>query len=197
MDELLEVDFAAAGKDRLYRYLDRILPHKDAVCQHLTQRWKTLFDTSFDMLLYDLTRTYFEGLCEQIPKAKHDYRRDGGSACLPVISTPCFPPLLHGRVVLPEGSGGESVRPGALFFHHEFDELIERGRVLQDRFRRSTLGFEVGDVLFLELWPLDAVLDLPLLATGDPLCRRACRVIASSIRSIAKTSPVPAAARSA
>jgi transposase len=85
MDELLGVDFAVAGKDRLYRCLDRILAHKDALCRHLTQRWKTLFDTSFDVLLYDLTSTYFEGLCEQIPKARHGYSRDGRSDCRQVV----------------------------------------------------------------------------------------------------------------
>jgi transposase len=85
MDELLGVDFAAAGKDRLYRCLDRILQHKDALCQHLAQRWKTLFDTSFDVLLYDLTSTYFEGLCEEIPKARHGYSRDGRGDCRQVV----------------------------------------------------------------------------------------------------------------
>jgi transposase len=85
MDELLGVDFAAAGKDRLYRCLDRILPHKDALCRHLAGRWKTLFDSSFDVLLYDLTSTYFEGLCEQIPKAKHGYSRDGRPDCRQVV----------------------------------------------------------------------------------------------------------------
>jgi transposase len=85
MDELLGVDFAAAGKDRLYRCLDRILQHKDALCQHLAQRWKTLFDTSFDVRLYDLTSTYFEGLCEEIPKARHGYSRDGRGDCRQVV----------------------------------------------------------------------------------------------------------------
>ena len=85
MDELLEVDFAAAGKDRLYRCLDRILPHKDSFCQFIAQQWKTLFDTSFDVLLYDLTSTYFEGLCEKIPKAKHGYNRDGRGDCRQVV----------------------------------------------------------------------------------------------------------------
>ena len=56
MDELLGVDFAAAGKDRLYRCLDRILEHKDSFCKFIADRWKTLFDTSFDVLLYDLFR---------------------------------------------------------------------------------------------------------------------------------------------
>jgi len=85
MDELLEVDFAVAGKDRLYRCLDRILKHKDSFCQFIAQQWKTLFDTSFDVLLYDLTSTYFEGLCEQIPKAKHGYNRDGRGDCRQVV----------------------------------------------------------------------------------------------------------------
>jgi transposase len=85
MDELLEVDFAVAAKDRLYRCLDKILKHKEALCQHLAERWKTLFDASFDVLLYDLTSTYFEGLCEQIPKAKHGYNRDGRSDCRQVV----------------------------------------------------------------------------------------------------------------
>jgi hypothetical protein len=85
MDELLGVDFAAAAKDRLYRCLDRLLPYKDELCKHLTRRWKTLFDASFDVLLYDLTSTYFEGLCEQIPKAKHGYSRDGRPDCRQVV----------------------------------------------------------------------------------------------------------------
>jgi len=85
MDELLECDFAVAEKDRLYRCLDRILKHKDALCQHLTARWKTLFDADFDILLYDLTSTYFEGSCQEIPKAVHGYSRDGRSDCRQVV----------------------------------------------------------------------------------------------------------------
>jgi transposase len=85
MDELLEVDFAVAAKDRLYRCLDRILEHKDALCQFICQQWKTLFDSSFDVLLYDLTSTYFEGLCQQNPKARHGYSRDGRGDCRQVV----------------------------------------------------------------------------------------------------------------
>jgi transposase len=85
MDELLGLDFAAAAKDRLYRCLDRILPHKQALCQFLVERWKTLFDASFDVLLYDLTSTYFEGSCQNIPKAKHGYSRDQRSDCRQVV----------------------------------------------------------------------------------------------------------------
>ncbi len=85
MDELLSVDFAVAQKDRLYRCLDRIGEHKDALCRFLVERWKTLFDAQFDVLLYDLTSTYFEGTCEQIPKAKHGYSRDGRPDCRQVV----------------------------------------------------------------------------------------------------------------
>jgi transposase len=85
MDQLLDCDFAVAEKDRLYRCLDRVLVHKDALCQHLVQRWKTLFDARFDILLYDLTSTYFEGQSRQIPKAVHGYSRDGRSDCRQVV----------------------------------------------------------------------------------------------------------------
>src|SRR5205809_6725911 len=52
MDELLGEDFAVAGKDRLYRCLDRILKHKEEVFQHLTGRWSDLFRAQFDVLLF-------------------------------------------------------------------------------------------------------------------------------------------------
>jgi hypothetical protein len=85
LDELLGVDFSAAAKDRLYRCLDRLVAHKNALQAHLVERWRTLFDAKFDVLLYDLTSTYFEGLCEEIPKAKHGYSRDGRPDCRQVV----------------------------------------------------------------------------------------------------------------
>ena len=84
-DELLQVDFAAAAKDRLYRCLDLLLAHKNDLFTHLHQKWKDLFGASYDVLLYDLTSTYFEGQCEQIPKAKHGYSRDGRPDCRQVV----------------------------------------------------------------------------------------------------------------
>jgi len=51
-----------AEKDRLYSCLDRIVEQRAALFQHLRQRWEDLFDARFDVLLYDLTSTYFEGL---------------------------------------------------------------------------------------------------------------------------------------
>src|SRR5205807_109260 len=58
---------------------------KDDLCKHLVERWRTLFDASFDVLLYDLTSTYFEGSCRQIPKARHGYSRDGRGDCRQVV----------------------------------------------------------------------------------------------------------------
>jgi hypothetical protein len=85
LDQLLQVDFAAVDKDRLYRCLDRLLAHKDDLFPFLIGRWKTLFDAKFDVLLYDLTSTYFEGSCAQIPKALHGYSRDGRPDCRQVV----------------------------------------------------------------------------------------------------------------
>jgi transposase len=85
MDELLGVTFAAAGKDRLYRCLDKILPHKNEMFLHLRKRWGDLFSAEFDVLLYDLTSTYFEGLSKKILKARYGYSRDGRPDCRQVV----------------------------------------------------------------------------------------------------------------
>ncbi len=65
MDELLETDFGVAEKDRLYRCLDRVLKHKPELFIWLKQKWADLFQADFEVLLYDLTSTYFEGEMEQ------------------------------------------------------------------------------------------------------------------------------------
>ncbi len=85
MAELLNVDFAAAEKDRLYRCLDRLGDHKQALFVYLRQRWQDLFGAQFDILLYDLTSTYFEGEAEETPKAKRGYSRDHRPDCLQVV----------------------------------------------------------------------------------------------------------------
>jgi transposase len=96
MDELLETDFAVAAKDRLYRCLDRVLEHKQELFVWLKQKWADLFHADFEVLLYDLTSTYFEGEMEQNPKAKRGYSRDKRSDCLQlvialVVTTDGFP----------------------------------------------------------------------------------------------------------
>jgi hypothetical protein len=85
MAELLEVDFAVAEKDRLYRCLDRILVYKPELFVYLHQRWQDLFEADFDVLLYDLTSTYIEGEGEQIPKARYGYSRDKRFDCRQVV----------------------------------------------------------------------------------------------------------------
>lgn len=85
MAELLGTDFAVAEKDRLYRCLDRLLEHKQELFQYLRQRWQDLFATPFEVLLYDLTSTYFEGEAQEVPKAKRGYSRDHRPDCLQVI----------------------------------------------------------------------------------------------------------------
>lgn len=85
MDQLLGVDFAVAEKDRLYRCLDRILEHKQDLFVWLKQKWADLFDADFEVLLYDLTSTYFEGEAEGNAKAKRGYSRDGRPDCAQVV----------------------------------------------------------------------------------------------------------------
>jgi hypothetical protein len=85
MDQLLDEDFAVAAKNRLYECLDRIDSHRAALFTHLQGRWKDLFGATYDLLLYDLTSTYFEGQMEQAPKAKHGYSRDKRSDCRQVV----------------------------------------------------------------------------------------------------------------
>jgi transposase len=82
MDELLQTDFTVAEKDRLYRCLDRALAHKQELFVWLKQKWADLFAADFEVLLYDLTSTYFEGEMDQNPKAKRGYSRDGRADCL-------------------------------------------------------------------------------------------------------------------
>ena len=85
MDELLQTDFAVAEKDRLYRCLDRLLEHKQDLFVWLKQKWADLFGAEFEVLLYDLTSTYFEGDMEQNPKARRGYSRDGRSDCAQLV----------------------------------------------------------------------------------------------------------------
>ena len=85
MDELLETDFAVAEKDRLYRCLDRVLKHKQELFIWLKQKWADLFQADFEVLLYDLTSTYFEGEMEQNAKAKRGYSRDKRPDCLQLV----------------------------------------------------------------------------------------------------------------
>ncbi len=79
--DLLGVHRSQVGKDRLYRAHDHVLPLKEAIEGHLKARFTTLFDTTYDLLLYDVTSTYFEGQCEANPQAQRGYSRDHRPDC--------------------------------------------------------------------------------------------------------------------
>jgi len=67
--------------NRLYRALDKLLPHKEALGKHLKQRFGELFNIDYDLLLYDVTSTYFEGEAQGNPQAKRGYSRDQRGDC--------------------------------------------------------------------------------------------------------------------
>jgi transposase len=79
--ELLGVPATKVNDDRLYRALDPLLPHKAALEQHLKQRLGELFQLDYDLLLYDVTSTYFEGAAAANPQAQRGYSRDHRPDC--------------------------------------------------------------------------------------------------------------------
>lgn len=87
MADLLGEDFALAEIHKLYECHDFLLEHKSALFDHLTQRWKDLFNAKFDVLLYDLTSTYFESEppFPQEDKRKFGYSRDKRPDCVQVV----------------------------------------------------------------------------------------------------------------
>ena len=85
MGDLLGPDFQWGGKDQLDAVLDRLLEHRPALFAHLQARWKDLFGAKCEVLLYDLTRTYFEGQAEEIPSAQFGHSRDHRSDCRQVV----------------------------------------------------------------------------------------------------------------
>jgi len=96
MADLLGEDFALAAKDNLYRCLDKLLPHKEALFGFLKERWEGLFGISYEVLLYDLTSTYFESDPPFPPadKRQFGYSRDKRFDCVQVVIA---------LVVTPEG----------------------------------------------------------------------------------------------
>ena len=83
--DLLGEDFGVAEKDTLYRCLDRLLVHKEAFFRFLAERWQSLFGACFDVLLYDLTSTYFECVPPDEGKRRFGYSRDKRSDCVQVV----------------------------------------------------------------------------------------------------------------
>src|SRR3954453_14274040 len=79
--DLLGLEAGKINDTRLYRCLDRILPHKTKLERHLKQRYGELFGAEFDVLLYDLTSTYVEGRAEKNPMMRRGYSRDHRPDC--------------------------------------------------------------------------------------------------------------------
>ena len=96
MADLLAEDFGLAQKDNLYRCLDKVLEHRPALFQHLRRRWEDLFGAKFEVLLYDLTSTYFESdpPFPEGDKRQYGYSRDKRPDCVQVVIA---------LVVTPEG----------------------------------------------------------------------------------------------
>jgi transposase len=96
MGDLLNEDFALVAKDNLYRCLDKLVEHKAALFSYLQERWQDLFGLTYEVLLYDLTSTYFESnppFPEGDPR-QFGYSRDKRSDCVQVVIA---------LVVTPEG----------------------------------------------------------------------------------------------
>ena len=81
LDDLLGIEEGKINDTRLYRCLDRILPHKTRLERHLKERYGALFGAEFDVLLYDLTSTYVEGAAEKNPMMRRGYSRDHRPDC--------------------------------------------------------------------------------------------------------------------
>jgi transposase len=85
LDDLLGIEEGKINDTRLYRCLDRLLPHKTKLERHLKQRWGELFAAEFDVLLYDLTSSYVEGASAKNPMMKRGYSRDHRPDCKQVV----------------------------------------------------------------------------------------------------------------
>lgn len=81
LNDLLQLNESLVNKDRLYRALDQLLPHKAALEAHLSKRHGALFAIENEVLLYDVTSTYFEGKAEGNPQAQRGYSRDHRGDC--------------------------------------------------------------------------------------------------------------------
>jgi len=97
LDELLGVAPELVNDDRLYRALDQLGAHKDALCTHLMARYRQWFGVRFEFLLYDVTSTFFEGQADRNNQAQRGYSRDQRldckQVCIGLVCTPEGLPL--------------------------------------------------------------------------------------------------------
>lgn len=99
LGDLLGVPVGKVNDDRLYRALDALLPHKEELEGHLKDRLGELFEIEYDLLLYDVTSTYFEGLVDGNEQAKRGYSRDHRGdckqVCIALVVSKCGMPLSY------------------------------------------------------------------------------------------------------
>jgi transposase len=99
LGDLLGVEPEKVNDDRLYRGLDALLPHKDGLFRHFQKVYGELFGTTYDLLLYDITSTFFEGRCKANPQARRGYSRDSRpdcvQVCIALVVTPEGLPLAY------------------------------------------------------------------------------------------------------
>jgi hypothetical protein len=126
MGDLLGEDFGLASKNTLYRCHDKLLEHKDALFLHLQEKWEDLFGAKFDVLLYDLTSTYFESDPTFSDKRRFGYSRDKRSDCVQVVIA---------LVVTPEGLPlAYEVLPGNTQDKQTLREMLHR---IAERYRKA------------------------------------------------------------
>ena len=150
MGDLLGEGLGLAEKDTLYRCLDRLLAHKRALFDHLTRRWRDLFGVRFEVLLYDLTSTYFEIDPPQgeDDKRRYGYSRDKRSDCVQVvialIVTPEGFPLAY--EVLPGNTADSTTLRGFLErIEHQYGKaervwVMDRGIPTEETLQRMRLS---------------------------------------------------------
>ena len=156
LPQLLGIPPAAINDDRLYRCLDLVLPHKQAIEERIAGVGQSLFGQSYRYLLYDLTSTYFEGQMESNPKARRGYSRDHRPDCKQVtigavVDREGYPvgyEVLAGNVRDHKTVAGMLQRLGARFGLADRTLCMDRGMVTEDSLkliRESTVRYVLAD----------------------------------------------------
>ena len=156
LPQLLGIPLGAINDDRLYRCLDLVLPHKQAIEERIAGVGQSLFGQSYRYLLYDLTSTYFEGQMESNPKARRGYSRDHRPDCKQVtigavVDREGYPvgyEVLAGNVRDHQTVAGMLERLGARFGLANRTLCMDRGMVTEDslkRIRESTVRYVLAD----------------------------------------------------
>ena len=164
MADLLGEDLGLAEIHKLYRCHDRLLEHKQALFDHLVGRWRDLFNISFDVLLYDLTSTYFEAdpRFAESDKRRHGYSRDHRPDCVQVVIA---------LVVTPEGLPlAYEVLPGNTADNTTLRDFLARIERQYGKARRIWLmdrGIPT-EVVLAEMRGSDPPVPIPRHAQGPP-----------------------------